>query len=279
MSLAAHRQSQHGIGRGPQWEEKPPPTDPQTYQVSFPKTAELAECPVKIYRGWETRRNNIWIHFVYRLVRDTIIILEEVNRPHPHFPDWFMFVPWSELNKLHPNTALCARGAERNRRRLTDEEAQAGDETYFQAYSQLLATVTSFLCLLQILMSTYNNWLEVVYNLGKSRQIWARLLRILEREGEVARTSGRFYLAVMQEILIFGLDMWVVTPHIVRDLGGFQHRVVRQIMGKQPCAETMGAGSNPHWRKRCGKQAWRLWNTTSPGDRLRCHSSSQLGLS
>ena len=27
-----------------------------------------------------------------------------------------------------------------------------------------------------------------------------------------AQTSGRFYLAAMQEILILGLETWVVTP-------------------------------------------------------------------
>ena len=48
------------------------------------------------------------------------------------------------------------------------------------------------------------------------------------------QTSGRFYLAIMQEISIFGLEMGVATPRIRRDLGGFHHKVTKQITGKNP---------------------------------------------
>ena len=38
----------------------------------------------------------------------------------------------------------------------------------------------------------------------------------------------------MQVLLIFGLEMCVMNPHVVRALGGFQHMVARQITGRHP---------------------------------------------
>ena len=49
-----------------------------------------------------------------------------------------------------------------------------------------------------------------------------------------ARTTGTFYKAVVKVVLLFGSEMWLMTPQIGRTLGGFQHRVARQLAGIQP---------------------------------------------
>ena len=82
-SLAAHRQTQHSVGLGIQWETpNPPPTgEPQMYRVSFPRAARPWECP---FEGCQ-RRAATWtgfcVHFVHRHVRDTVMIMGEVNLP------------------------------------------------------------------------------------------------------------------------------------------------------------------------------------------------------
>ena len=73
-----------------------------------------------------TSRSNLQIHFVHHHVRDTIVILEEGNLPHPRCPDCDMFVPWTELKFQHPTTIICARWAEQKLRRLAEEEAIEG---------------------------------------------------------------------------------------------------------------------------------------------------------
>ena len=51
---------------------------------------------------------------------------------------------------------------------------------------------------------------------------------------EVRFTEIRNILkAVVQSILIFGSDMWVVTPSINRVLRSFHHRVTRWKIGRQ----------------------------------------------
>ena len=38
-------------------------------------------------------------------------------------------------------------------------------------------------------------------------------------------------------MILFGLEMWVVTPGIANILGGFQYWVVKSITGKLPCQQ------------------------------------------
>ena len=68
----------------------------------------------------------------------------------------------------------------------------------------------------------------------KERRKWARLTRVLGREGEDARTSVYIYLEVFQYVMLYGLEMWIMTPRIGRLLGGFHHRVARRLMWRQP---------------------------------------------
>ena len=62
--------------------------------------------------------------------------------------------------------------------------------------------------------------LVVVRNLAKVRVVWQRMTRILIREGAEPRLSRFFFKDVVQLVLIFGAETWVVTPHMGRVLGG-----------------------------------------------------------
>ena len=81
----------------------------------------------------------------------------------------------------------------------------------------------------------------VVHNLQRSQHKWAILNRVLGREGADARTLGRIYLAVVQAVLMYGSDTWVMKLRIGRVLGRFQHRVACKITGQK------------HWRGRDGR--------------------------
>ena len=43
---------------------------------------------------------------------------------------------------------------------------------------------------------------------------------IISREEEEPQVSGFFFKDVVQVVLIFGLETWVVTPRVGRALGG-----------------------------------------------------------
>ena len=71
-------------------------------------------------------------------------------------------------------------------------------------------------------------------NLGKARKSWGRLQRILSREGAEKRVSGNFFKPVVQQVLLFGEETWVVTPRMERALNSFMHGAARRITGRQP---------------------------------------------
>ena len=54
------------------------------------------------------------VHFWHRHVRYTVVILEEVNLPHPRYPQCDMLI-WKALNGIHMRTAQCTRGGDRKR--------------------------------------------------------------------------------------------------------------------------------------------------------------------
>ena len=101
------------------------------------------------------------VHFFHRNIRDTMIILEEGNLPHPSWTCFNMLVPWKALSGRH-TTEQCTKGAEQKRCRLVVEEMRESTATYFQSYIRPLESVTSFKCLEQIMTDMDDDWMEVV---------------------------------------------------------------------------------------------------------------------
>ena len=74
----------------------------------------------------------------------------------------------------------------------------------------------------------------VVGNLGKARNSWGQLSRILIREGADPKVSEFFNKAVAQAVLLFRAETWVLTLRMERGMDSFQHRVAQHITGRQP---------------------------------------------
>ena len=108
-------------------------------------------------------------------------------------------------------------------------------EKDFQAYGWPLTSVSLYKYLAKITLALNDDWPVVAGNLMKARNIWARLSRILGREWSNPQVTGMLFKAVVQVVLLFRLEMWVVTPHMGQALGGLQHRVARWITTRQPC--------------------------------------------
>ena len=152
------------------------------------------------------------IYFCSRHVRDIVIILEEGNLPHPRCSRCDMLVPWRALNGKHHDTVMCRSGAERKRRKMAETELRESMDMAFEAYRKQLEAVPSFKYLGRIITAGYNDWPAVVGNLVKARNSWGRLIRILSREGADKSISGTFFKAVVQQVLLFRAETWVLTP-------------------------------------------------------------------
>ena len=56
--------------------------------------------------------------------------------------------------------------------------------------------------------------------------------QILSREGANKRVSGGFFKAVVQKVLLFREETWVVTPRMERALNSFINGAAIQITGR-----------------------------------------------
>ena len=93
-------------------------------------------------------------------------------------------------------------------------------ERYFQAYRQPLTSVTLFKYPVRILMASDDDCTEMVGNLRKAWNNWTWWSRILGREGDNPRLPGIFSKAVVQAVILFGLDTWIIIPSTGQALGG-----------------------------------------------------------
>ena len=57
---------------------------------------------------------------------------------------------------------------------------------------------------------------------------------MLLSEGYYANTSGIFYVAAVQYVLLFGSFTWVVTPRILKALDSLHDQSVQGIYGQVP---------------------------------------------
>ena len=84
----------------------------------------------------------------------------------------------------------------------------------FSAYGTPLMAVSLFRYLGQKLSSSFDNWPSVERNRQRVQGKWGRLAKILGREVTYRRKVGRFYVAVVQAVPLFGSKTWVLTPPV-----------------------------------------------------------------
>ena len=105
-----------------------------------------------------------------------------------------------------------------------------GGNIVVTSYRIPLALFTSFRYLGRVLSVVNDNCPGVIHNLRKAQQKWEWLSRVLIREGVDARTLGRIYVTVVQAVMLYAFETWVMTPHSGRVLDGFHHRVARKLI-------------------------------------------------
>ena len=117
-----------------------------------------------------------------------------------------MFVPWLALNGRHKSTEMCRSRADRKQRRLAKAEVRDSTEMAFEVYGQHIQSVPRFKYLGRVLTEGDDDWPAVAGNLRKARKSWGRLHEIRIREGATKRVSGKFFKAVVQQVMLFGAE-------------------------------------------------------------------------
>ena len=96
----------------------------------------------------------------------------------------------------------------------------------------------------QLLDWSYNDWTAVIHNINKAWQVWGRLGKLLQREGAERKVLEFFYHAVVQAILLFGPETWVLLATMAQRLWGAYVVFLHQVTVKN--ANRLSDGS---WRQ------------------------------
>ena len=97
-----------------------------------------------------------------------------------------------------------------------------------------MEAVSEFRYLGRLLTAKDDDWPEVAGNIRKALVSWGRLAQVLGREGADPKVSRSFYTAVIQQVLLFGAETWVLTRKMESDLDAFQDKVARRLTGRHP---------------------------------------------
>ena len=65
-----------------------------------------------------------------------------------------------------------------------------------------------------------NDCPEVPHNTRKARQVWGRLGKIIWTEGAETTVPAKFYRAVVQAMILFGAEKWMITKTMIQLLEG-----------------------------------------------------------
>ena len=128
---------------------------------------------------------------------------------------------------------------------MAEAELRDSTERAFEAYGKPLETVSAFKLPVRVMTAGDDNCPAVAGNLSKVRKSWGSLSRILCQEGADARVLGKIFKAVVQEVLLFRAETWVLTPRMERALESFQNGTARQITGRQPWRRGDGRWTYP----------------------------------
>ena len=82
--------------------------------------------------------------------------------------------------------------------------------------------------------------------LKKTCRVWARLSNVLQRENASPRTCGKFFQAIVQAVLLYGIESWDLRGALVKQLRGFQTRAAYKMCKEhRPRVDDAGVWTYP----------------------------------
>ena len=186
-----------------------------------------APCPVPGCKATIARRDGMRKHFLYRHPRASVQFPGE--KPLEPCPECTMQVPNVERHKGSEN---CKKARARETKRVQEEANKAAAQTIFNINGQPIEIVSEFKYLGRILAHDDDDWPAIRTNIKKARMRWGQVARILSREEATSGTMAYFYKAIVQAVLLYGSESWVLTERMRKALNSFHHRCARYIAGE-----------------------------------------------
>jgi hypothetical protein len=99
----------------------------------------------------------------------------------------------------------------------------------FTVSGDVLKQVEVYKYLGQMMAQDDNDTQALRAQLWKARATWARVGQVLQNENTSPFVAAQFYQAVVQAVLLYGSETWVISPTAMARLEGFHIRATYQM--------------------------------------------------
>ena len=184
----------------------------------------VPNCPVK-----PVTRRTMRVHFRNVHNKDTLIVEEE--GPLPRCDRCGLFQ--QKVGPKHQQSADCVLWTAIRKKRADDKvNKKAVRDTVFDVQGVPIENVKEFKYLGRVVNNKDDDRPTVMENLRKARMKWGRISRILSTDGANPRAMASFYKAIVQSVLLYGSESWVITLSMEKQLQSFHRRCARYITGQ-----------------------------------------------
>ena len=206
-----------------------------TYHVSMPTHIAPLSCPVPSCPGSAMTRQRMHAHFVTRHPHDRLEIAEEGplhQCPRCGIHTRMMGSLYYRIK--HFRTKTCQqRAAQRAVRAKYEQQVRFAETVQFYLYgNQPIKRVFEYRYLGRILRYDDTDTRAVNDRLNLAKAKWGRLSKVLVTTNSNPKVMARFYLAVVQAILLYGSESWVIPSRTLQRIEAFHHRCARSMAHK-----------------------------------------------
>ena len=200
---------------------------PTHYETSFPASQASCTCPVPECPYTANRRCDLYKHFANRHQGDTICIVEDGNLSQCVSCGLFGV---KVLTEKHMTSIACVDRSERlTKFRILKARARVNSNVSFTINDTAIERVHAFKYLGRMVTDTDSDGDAIERQLSQARKKWNRFSVILNAGGMDKRIAGYFYKVIVQTVLLYGSETWVISKRQLRMLEAFHHRVARYI--------------------------------------------------
>ena len=184
----------------------------------------VPNCPVK-----PITRETFRKHFRNAHIKDTLFVEEEGTLPRCERCGLFQRI----VGPKHQQSADCVRWTAIRKKRAEDKvNKKTVRETVFNVQGVLIENVLEFKYLGRVVNNKDDDRPTMMENLKKARMKWGRISRILSKDGANPKAMASFYKAIVQSVLLYGSESWVLTLTMEKELQSFHRRCARYITGQ-----------------------------------------------
>ena len=169
-------------------------------------------------------------HFRWRHLEDIIMIEEEGLLPQCVECGFFQ----KNVNTPeHLNSEECKQYAEIKRNKRLDLCNQAAINVKFEINEVKLKEVKQFKYLGRVLENDDDDLTAVENQIAKARMTWGRIGKVIKKKSEGnVKVMATFYKVIVQSVLLYGSESWVLSEHAKRKLKSFHNRCARFVTGR-----------------------------------------------